>query len=271
MGSVILRLTQVLSHRTEYFALPPEHFFYPMPAADNPFTPLVERIYDIVVAPDRLEELVDAWSRQLQAGAPSVKVSGLLAQPQVLAHVTRVEPVLRDYVTPDPAAGDGWTDRIANAAFITDRRGKVLAANSSAVAALTIFPGNAIDALGLEREDEAVLARKLREGQAFSNDRELVILRLSRRGEGLPIMARLIFTLQGNPDQIGVITSVIRWPRRIASVLHATFGTTDAEAEVLHELVMGQSVKEIAEESGRSEATLRSHVRALLEKTQTRT
>ncbi len=242
-----------------------------MSLSQTDHSPLVESIYDIVVAPERLEELVDAWTQALQRGAPELSLSGLLAEPKLFAHVKRVEAVLQGYVVDNEPVVEGWTNRLASAAFIADRNGKILSANSAAKSAFGLRIGEYLSALGLTEEDEEALAHQLGQGTAVARAGELCVMRLARRDNPLPIMARLIFSLQGNPDHVGVITSVVRWPRRIGDVLRATFGATEAEVEALRDLVLGQSVKEIAAATGRSEATLRSHVRALLDKTETRT
>ncbi len=241
-----------------------------MTFSDTEFAPLVESIYDIVVAPDRLEELVDAWTQALQSGAPSLRLSGLLAEPRLFAHVERVEPVLQGYVVGNAPVAEGWTDRMGSAAFVADRNGKILSANSAARSAFELSAGDHVSALGLTADDAAALGRQLGLGAAAARARDLCVMRLTRTGDPLPMMARLIYALQGNPEHIGVITSVVRWPRRIGDALRTTFGTTEAEVEVLRDLVMGQSVKQIAINTGRAEATLRSHVRALLDKTGTR-
>jgi pimeloyl-ACP methyl ester carboxylesterase/DNA-binding CsgD family transcriptional regulator len=241
-----------------------------MTVSETDFAPLVESIYDIVVAPDRLDELVDAWTQALHAGAPELAAHGLLAQPKLFAHVERVEPVLQGYVVGTTPVTEGWTDRVGSAAFVADRAGNILSANSAARLAFDLSFGDHVSALGLTTDDEAALSRLLGLGASAAHARDLCVMRLARVGDPLPMMARLIFSLQGNAEQIGVITSVVRWPRRIGDALRTTFGTTEAEVEVLRDLVMGQSVKEIATNTGRAEATLRSHVRALLDKTGTR-
>jgi hypothetical protein len=37
-----------------------------VPEPQDDLQPLVERIYDIVVAPDRLEQLLDSWNERLE-------------------------------------------------------------------------------------------------------------------------------------------------------------------------------------------------------------
>lgn len=74
----------------------------------------------------------------------------------------------------------------------------------------------------------------------------------------------------GNPDAAITLLLVNRQPVVPAEVLAERYGLTPAEAAVLHKLVLGHSVNEIAAKHGVSVSTVRSQLKTLLGKTRTR-
>lgn len=233
--------------------------------------PLVEGIYDIVVAPDRLEQLLDSWTEKL-AGSRNAQRFGVLEEPRVLAHIERTEIVLRQLMAIEGrssgAAGD-WVNTSRAAALVVTRAGTVIAANPSARISLGVDNGQTLTDLPIEPADCDILVgeiARLSEG----NEHDTRMLRLRIAGQPMPILIRLVRAIAGNDDHIGLMTTVLTWPPSLTEMLKSTFELTAAEAEVLKELAVGHAVAEIAQRTRRSEATIRSHVASLLEKTATR-
>lgn len=156
-----------------------------------------------------------------------------------------------------------------NATVAVTRTGYIVATNDAAAGALDLTAGCSIDALGLEEEDHRTLLAEIGSVKAPHNGSARV-LRLRRPKPAAPIVLRLVEAIGGDPYVVGLITTIVSWPERLTKLVQEVFSLTGAEADVLRELALGQTVKEIAAASDRSEPTIRSHVSALLDKTETR-
>jgi DNA-binding CsgD family transcriptional regulator/pimeloyl-ACP methyl ester carboxylesterase len=237
-----------------------------LPPDERSEAPLVERVYDIVLAPERLEGLLDAWSHRLGA-VSDMQELGILAGAGLLPHVERAEYVLRNLIDSTqgaPAAPLAWVKARNNAAIAVSRAGRVLAANDAAQAILGVIAGDELAALGLQPEDRAWLGREIETFNAAKGG-EPRLIRLRLANSGSPIVMTLVD--YGAADGVGVATTIVSWPSGLTNMLRRAFSLTDAETEVLKELTLGQSVKDIAAQSGRSTGTIRSHVKMLLQKT----
>lgn len=238
---------------------------------DNFADGLVDRVYDISVSPERMEDLIDKWTARLNGG-PYIKNFGALSEPPVFKHVQRAERILRELIAlsvEDHDSARDWVENARAAAIVVSRAGVVVAVNAAARATLSLSPGNALSALPVVPDDLALLT-ELIEHLDTARDTDVRLLRLKQVSENAPILIRIVESVGGDPDQIGLVTSVLAWPAILSAQLTATFRLTQSEALVLKDLTLGFSVKEIAERTGRFESTIRSHVHALLEKTGTR-
>ena len=242
-----------------------------MPDPKSDLQPLVEHVYDIVVAPDRLEQLLDSWTERLQ-GSDLARRYGLLDDARLGAHLERTELVLQQLMESQgraTGAADAWVQASRTAALVVSRAGTVIATNSSARSSLGVDIGQTVADLPIEANDHTVLAEAITQRQASPNG-GIRVLRLRLLAQPLPILIRLIDGIAGNADHIGLMTTVLTWPDSLSDVLRKTFALTNAEAEVLKHLALGYAVSEVAAATRRSEATIRSHVASLLVKTATR-
>ncbi|MEQ1576130.1 MAG: LuxR C-terminal-related transcriptional regulator [Hyphomicrobium sp.] len=232
---------------------------------------LVDHVYDIAVSPERLETLIDLWELRLN-GCSEPADFQVLTAPGVITHVQRAERVLREFIAYAGEQRDtarNWTESVRSAALVVNRLGVVTAANGIAERTLWLKPGNTLSVLPVVPEDLAVLANLI-EHLDTATDAEVRLLRLRKLDESAPVLIRIVEGIGGDPDLVGLITSILAWPDRLSDRLMANFQFTRAEVDVLKDLTLGFSVKEIVERSERTEATIRSHLRALLAKTSTR-
>jgi len=232
---------------------------------------LLDRIYDIAVAPERFEQLVDSWVQRLKRQRDGDDF-GIFVDPTLLGHVERAERVLReliDVVGEERDSARDWANGVKAAAIVVNRRGQVVAANEGGRKGLGIRIGNGLQALPIVADDLSVLGEMIETLDQLAPD-ESRLLRLRMLGGTSPILVRLVDRVGGNSDHIGVVTSVLHWPERLSGELKGAFQLTDAELTVLKDLALGYSVKEICARSGRSEPTLRTHIASILDKTDTR-
>ncbi len=249
--------------------------------------PIVERIYDVVVEPRRLEELCDVWMQHLEMAGECAARYGLLGEPNLIAHIERVEVALEQLMAAGSAGAwsrtlpHTWADSIRSAAFIAAPDGVIVAANDAARAALGVEAGRTIDDLPIEAADLNVLRTRLvaqrtngsanggGNGAKNGHSEVQTLLRLRLRSQQVPILVQIIGGAGGGASYTGLVTTILKWPPELSGVLQNAFDLTSAEASVLKDLAFGFSVKDIAATSGRSDSTVRTHVRILLAKTQT--
>lgn len=251
---------------------------------DQSLQPIVERIYDVVVEPRRLEQLCDLWMQQLgNTAAGPMERFALLADPKLLMHVERVEVALEQVMVAGTGGAwsrslpHGWVAAIRAAAFIAGSNGEIIAANDSARLALGVEPGRSISELPFEAADLDELSTRLAAPRVNGGPSTKphgpaevqTLLRLRLRSQPVPVLVQIVAGAGGDASYSGVVTTILRWPPELTGLLQNAFGLTSAEAAVLKELAFGLGVKDIAASSGRSESTLRTHVRELLSKTQT--
>jgi pimeloyl-ACP methyl ester carboxylesterase/DNA-binding CsgD family transcriptional regulator len=232
---------------------------------------LLDHIYDIALEPERFEQLVDRWAGRLGRGRARWNLEAL-ADPALSGHLARAERVLSEIVESSTSSRDrlrDWVEGLRSAAILVDRGGTVVAANASARAVLGLRVGSHLQDMPVataDRDELAALAGRL----AIASSKGNRLLRLQMT-EGLaPVLVRLVEAPGGSVGYVGIVTSVLGWTKHLSAELKAAFDLTDTELDVLRQLVSGSSVKEICARTGRSEPTLRTHISALLDKTDTR-
>lgn len=232
---------------------------------------LLDHIYDIALEPDRFEQLVDRWAGRLGRGRASWNLEAF-ADPALGGHLARAERVLSEIVE---ATTDGrdrardWVAGLRSAAVIVDRGGTVIAANEGARSGLGLRVGGHLKDMPVaaaDRDELAALTGRL----AVASSKGHRLLRLQMTEGTAPVLVRLVEAPGGSVGYVGIVTSMLGWPRHLSAELKAAFELTDTELDVLRQLVSGSSVKEICARTGRSEPTLRTHIASLLDKTDTR-
>jgi pimeloyl-ACP methyl ester carboxylesterase/DNA-binding CsgD family transcriptional regulator len=243
-----------------------------MTSRSDDLAPLLEGIHNIVVAPDRLEALLDIWTERLHLGNGVAGGFNLFDDPGIAVHVEQAEFALRNVIESVEAARPPvieWVNGVRSAAVAVTRAGYVVAANQSASDALELFTGCSVGVFGLEAEDHSILLAELGSIRLQQTGTPR-LLRLRRPRPAAPLVIRLVDGIADDPFLVGLVTTVITWPDGLSDLVQRMFELTASEAGVLKDLALGQTVKEMAASSGRSEPTIRSHLSALLAKTETR-
>ena len=229
---------------------------------------LLAHVYDVAVSPGRLEQLIDSWTSQLGNGTDALRFHTLEA-PEMLGHVERADHVLTQMVAVDVAARSAailWVEAARTAAIVVNRAGVIVTANQAAEQALQLVAGTTLSRLPVLADDLTHLLAQIKRDDAPDSS-GTPLFRLRTLHEGAPMLVRIYSGIGGDAGKIGLTTNVLSWPDTLSSELMSAFRLTQAETEVLRLIVLGASVKEIAERTQRNESTLRSHVKALLEKT----
>lgn len=245
------------------------HSRQPVAALSESDHDIIDRLYLVAVEPERFGDLVEIWDRRIRAAADGDPAVGLLGRPAFAGHVERAEVILDRLAAAERLGADllqNLVETERTAAFVIDPAGRVRIANKAARTALGLVAGMALDRLPFLAEDRTAFAEALvlaRAGQAAPGMIRLRLVASSRL-----VLAQMRPSDPGAPDgDVAVVTTELVWPAELAGLLRATFELTRAETDVIEALVRGATVQEIAAATGRSEATLRTHVRAILGKT----
>ncbi|MHC9234148.1 bifunctional helix-turn-helix transcriptional regulator/alpha/beta hydrolase [Pseudooceanicola sp. 502str34] len=244
---------------------------------------MLDRLYAVAEDPALYDRVLEPWHQlvaPLQAQAPDwtcITVPG----PDFAAHFARLTRLLgSDRVQRRPREDQQALSRITiSIAFTLDAALRVTAVNAAAAAATPVTVGSALRDLPILPEDRRALATLIR-GLFTDPDPGAATLRIRHPRSFTPILLnlrpvfpdpeRLPTGAPLRPDYVLVVSSLLRWPDSHAEMLQNAFGMTPAEYAVMRALAAGHSVNEIAEMRGRSVQTVRAQVKALLQKTETR-
>ena len=179
------------------------------------------------------------------------------------------------------AAGTAALDMLRHPVFLLDGNGQAMQWNGAAERLLAEEDGLTLGPSGLRgaspTANEAltsVLARAGRKGRRQPRSGVVRLARPSRREPftltALPLGQEENWALLRPPAILAIIDDPDGAPRVPTARLTEMFGLTEAEAALSAELLAGRTVGEIADNSGRSIHTVRTHLARLMAKTRTR-
>ena len=229
---------------------------------------VIAAIYEAVIRPGRFGAFLEIWRDHISdALAAPVGPGGtgeeVEIDPELAAHFTRAHEILDRLGRSHPEVG--LADRVARSGgfvMVVDGRGRIISAGGEARAAL----GGSDRVAALENmlavQSGAVLkdlVAGLREG-TFEQDARVLIREDNPR--------HLIVRVEPGEEPLLVIEALdYRWVPQAEQVLTDSFGLSRAEVGVVRGLMAGLSLREIAEQTGRSEHTVRNQAKSVLAKT----
>ena len=229
----------------------------------------VDRIYSVAINPDRYDELVDVWLDRLEPLELDIaKFEGLLS-----VHLSRaIDLVSR---TGDLSSGDHadlLTLELSNdvsASLVVTPPAHIQALNAVASRCYGIAAGDTIERLPFDDESLRVLKEGISEAVETSVE---LFVRLVRADTGRPVLIAISPVVAPFVSQPFVLvrSSDVAWSESLAALFTQAFACTTAEVEVIRRITEGANVSEIATERASSEATVRTQLRAIYEKTRTR-
>jgi pimeloyl-ACP methyl ester carboxylesterase/DNA-binding CsgD family transcriptional regulator len=234
---------------------------------------IIDHIYDVALDPARFEQLLDVWERRIgplrhQTGEGE-QADLLASDPDIVQHASRASEFLSRMREPDEPS---WHIKLATeiaAAFCTTPNGLILEANHAAELLFGIEIGKDLQCLKLTFDEARQLTDAIRFA-ATKNGRSSLL----RFGSGDSDRA-VVFHVAPVHDAAGqalafVRTSELGWPENLTALMQDAFKLTDAELEIVRGLVEGKSIKVICTERKRSMETVRTQIRSILAKTETR-
>lgn len=231
-------------------------------------------IYEVAVAPERIGDLVTFWAQRVEGAR---HVSGTRGPARngrspdgalpasTLPHLARAEELLRLVLREKHSsflAVQSWVHAKQHAAFAVGPSGSIVCANKAAKRAFGLTETSRISDLEFSGNGDAT-------DFLMSHNAGPQIFWVRGRGRTEFFAAARTYPIAPECDSIGVTADFIDWPDHFSALLAETYAFTASEIEVLRVLLRGRSPNAIAEETGRSIATVRSHIRSLLEKTLT--
>ena len=235
---------------------------------------IISQLYDLVGSPDLYDEFMVELESKLDALRTRADREGTET---ILSHMERAASLV-DIVTPwrrdtDHALHRELAQRM-QATLALDQEGNILDTNTAAIVAYDLEPDSDLSALPIEPDELARLRSTVRriivhpDGANAPND----VLRFQNRDTGRPLLLRMESYLQeGTQRRFAILrTSDVGWPSHLGPILHDLFDLTRAEVEVLRLVVEGDKVKEIARRRRASTTTVRSQLRSIFAKTDTR-
>ncbi|MDV7143134.1 helix-turn-helix transcriptional regulator [Tropicimonas sp. TH_r6] len=234
----------------------------------------IERLYDVALDPSRYESLVDIWEEALKPLREQADFSSprLLDDPAISSHFRRADAFLDrvDSASAKTQMAQALAPFDKVAAFLFDETGMVNAANPAAFQTLDLTAGVALATIAINPDDIGSITAAARTVFAGEKD-NAAVLRVRSRERGHFVVLRLqVTTLGDGARHILAASSEVSCPEGFSDILRRAFDLTGAEASVVQRLVECCSVKEIAEQRGRSIDTVRAQIKSILSKTETR-
>ncbi len=228
----------------------------------------LNHIYAVSVDPDRLFNLVERWEREITPKAGDL--AGAFSR-ELAADLTGDDTVVEalDRVISAHAARIGeLLSGFRTAAFIFNKRGLIVSSNDAAAAVFNVMPGHWLADLAIDPEGSEAIEAQLAElmsARACQN----AIVRFKQAGANHTVLAHLrAVDVETGGRHVIMVTSEHKWTDEVGDLLAKTYSITGRESEVLRGLTRGETVAAIAATTGRSEATVRSQVQSLLQKTE---
>ena len=234
---------------------------------------IIDHIYDVALDPARYEQLLDVWEkrmgplRHLSEGDPGP--IPLASDPEIVQHASRASEFLSRIRDPDEQS---WQIKLAAevaAAFCVSAMGKILDANHAARGLYGIKAGNSLAALAFRADETERLAEAAR--LACLKAGKSSLLRFAAGSAGKTVLFHVTPASDTTGQALAIVrTSELAWPDTLSALMQEAFRLTEAELEIVRSLVEGKSIKEICAERNRSVETVRTQIRSILAKTETR-
>ncbi|MCR5856676.1 alpha/beta fold hydrolase [Mesorhizobium sp. J428] len=237
-----------------------------MPMTDD-LSDIIDRIYDVAVDPIRFEEMLDSWEPRLSRQRRIAERRGwAVVVDEVEQHIRRADTLLNQFIRDDPSRRGPLDTQVS--AFLVGPDMTIVDANSIAATALSASPAERLDCLPLDAADterlRSVVRRTLRDGEAKPS-----LLRFNLTGHERSIVFHV--SPRATPDGLLALirATELGWPEHLTHAMREAFALSAAEIEIVRALAEGRSLKVIADLRGRSLATVRTQVAAILAKTDT--
>ncbi|WP_417277895.1 hypothetical protein [Celeribacter sp.] len=237
----------------------------------SPPDDILSAIYDVALAP----ECPKCYARLLPHMDRETVPAGL-SEHALLKHFHRAEEILaRSTAQPQGDEVAALMARFSQStAILVDARLSVLAANGPAASLFGVETGAPLGSAALPEDTRATLlalVKKHLNPRGAGKDAADTLLELHRDDHSRPTLLKLhAEVLPKAGPVVLILSSELIWPEGFDAVLAAAFALTPAEIAVIQRLIKSENIQEIATARGRSVDTIRTQVKTILSKTDTR-
>ncbi len=232
---------------------------------------IVKELYALVAEPHRYDAFMYDLSQRLESLKEDHDETDHAA---LLTHIDHASSLV-DIVTPWRYAIDDdlreILDRKIHAAMAINTAGEIIDANSSAKYLYDLQSGQYANELPLSGPSETGFPDIVR--QAFpdhykrNNPNNIFRFTDTRSGKPVLVTTETYESMATQAQVVIVQTSDFAWPAYLGPILKDLFSLTQAEIDILQLVVEGFKVSEIRTRRGASEATVRSQLSAIFQKT----
>lgn len=237
---------------------------------------IIDHLYDVALDPERLGLLLDVWEKRIaplrvEANAAGGELPDTVNDPDIEAHAHRAGIFLDRLKEDDGVDEQTVLDFEVAAAFLVAPDYTIAGVNKPAADILGLAQGDPLSRLGIDEASH----RELRMAIATATGRVAAkpsLLRFMSEHSERPMVFH-VTQLSGPPFKHAfalVRSTELGWPENLSVTIRDAFQLTNAEIDVVRALAEGKSLKAIAAERARSFETVRSQVRSILAKTETR-
>lgn len=246
-----------------------------MPNKDMNSPEIIERIYDVAVDPTRLEELIDVWEERI---AP-LRAEGNQFDEKTnttLSHFSRMGLFLdRLQITDSQQLINEISAAGPLAAIACSANFKVQQLNNAATTLFNLHTGDDIASIAPEPNSKSALNQAITD-VIKKPDAAPVFLRFRIESNKRIIVAQIRGiekpATKNHDQQIIalIITTEMAWQPSFAHTIRNAFNLSNSEIDIVRALVEGHNIDSIATMRSRSKATIRTQIRSIFEKTETR-
>ncbi|WP_052245531.1 LuxR C-terminal-related transcriptional regulator [Halocynthiibacter namhaensis] len=225
--------------------------------------------------PGRAVELLEQWETLVKPMRDSADKHEhiLLNDSAMEEHISRADRFLERYANTlePPNERQALIDSFdMAAAFLVESDLNIGILNAGAQAALQISEGAPVSSLPVDEADLPSLMRQMRDMlEGRGPNMSLFRVRATDCGHFIIFRIRLR-KLRDGAQALVVATSELAWPPEFDSILGEAFSFTQTEVDIVRMLIECCSVKDIADQRGRSIDTIRAQIKSILAKTATR-
>lgn len=232
----------------------------------------IDRLYAVAMEPERFTELVEVWQTRLNHALAKGEFAAEAEIAHLDTHIGRAEMLLkmaddRNEHLPHPIA-----DRMEaepHPMLAVDAEGIIRAQNNAARLAFKMMEDQSISDLPFDSETKNAIS-KFGESDRARNKPSL-LMRGYREDQDRSVLLSLAETETASSRRLTLVRLVdFTWPDAITPLVREAFDLTSAEIEVLRLFAEGHSPAEIAGLRSASLPTVRTQIRMIYDKTDTR-
>ncbi len=244
-------------------------------ADDKLASDLIERIYAVAIEPERFEELAEFWHERLSKAAKAEFGNFADLVNHLEEHAHRADTILSMTTSGLHALPASMREQLnadPHACLAFDTSGHVRAVNEAAHLSFGLGVGAKLSDMNFDDQTTEDLSRAI--SGVLSSDGEKsasILVRARNKDDDRQNVIAVSKMITASGLRLALLkTAEFVWPSKLDAIVQAAFGLTEAETDIVRLLTIGLDATAIAERRSASITTVRSQLRTIYEKTETR-